>query len=57
MVKRCVICSKKIEENYNKLKGTILKVTNERKKNKFIYVCCDCQKQDGWIEKAKIKGV
>jgi len=54
MIKRCVICNKKIEEDYGKLRGTMLKVKN--KKNHLIYVCYDCQKQDDWIEKAKIKG-
>ncbi len=57
MTKRCVICNKKIEEENWKLKGTILKVKNEKRKIQFIFVCSDCQKQDGWIEKAKIKGV
>ena len=57
MVKRCVICNNHIKENYNKLKGTILKVTNEKKRKQFIYVCFECQKKEGWVEKAKIKGV
>jgi len=57
MIKKCVICNKKIEEHFNKLKGTLISVLNEKKKNQFIYVCSDCQKKEGWIEKAKIKGV
>jgi len=55
MVKKCVVCDNKIEEEHNKLKGTILKAKNEKGINDLIYVCYDCQKQDGWIEKAKIK--
>ncbi len=54
MTKKCAICNSKIEEEYGKLKGTIIKVL-ENKKNKFIYVCSDCQKQENYIEKAKIK--
>ena len=57
MIKRCVICNNQIKENCNKLNGTILKVNNEKKRNQFIYVCFECQKKEGWIEKAKIKGV
>lgn len=56
MAKKCVICDKGIEEEYGKLQGTIVKV-KEDNKNRFIYVCSDCQKQDKWIEKAKIKDV
>lgn len=57
MVKKCVICNKKLEEHFNKLKGTLIRVLNEKRKNQFIYICDECQKKDGWIEKAKIKGV
>lgn len=54
MVNRCEICKEQIEEEYGKLKGTIIKVL-EDKKNKLIYVCSECQKQPDYIEKAKIK--
>jgi len=54
MAKKCIICQEKIEEEYGKLKGTIIKV-KEEDKNKFIHVCSNCQKQKDWIEKAKIK--
>ena len=54
MAKKCVICGSEIPEEYGKLKGTLLKVLEE-KKNKFIYVCSDCQKDEKWIEKAKVK--
>lgn len=57
MAKKCVICSEKVEEEYEKLLGTLLKVKNENNKNDFIYVCSGCQKESDWIEKAKIKGV
>ncbi|MBD3253101.1 hypothetical protein GF386_05190 [Candidatus Pacearchaeota archaeon] len=55
MVKKCVICNNNIQEEYNKLLGTILKVKNEKGKNEFIHVCSECQKKDKWIETAKIK--
>ncbi len=54
MAKECVICDKNIEEEYGKLKGTVIKV-KENNKNRLIYVCSGCQKQENWIEKAKIK--
>jgi len=54
-VKKCSICSEKIEEEYNKLKGTMLRVVNENKKREFIHVCSNCQKQENWIETAKVK--
>ena len=53
-MKRCAVCDEKIEGEFGKLEGTVLKVV-EGNKNKFIYVCSDCQKKEGWIEKAKIK--
>lgn len=56
MPKKCEICSSPIEEEYNKLKGTMLKMV-ENKKTSWIYVCSDCQKNEkNWIEKAKVKG-
>lgn len=55
MQKRCVICNCNLIEDYGKIRGTMLKVTDEKKKNQFIYVCSECQKKEGWIEKAKIK--
>lgn len=57
MSKKCVICNEIIYENYGKLKGTLIKVLDENKKKDFFYVCSDCQKKEGWIEKAKIKAV
>jgi len=56
MAEKCVICNEQIEEEYGKLKGTILKVLNEKNKNDFIYVCSDCQKKPDWMDTAKIKG-
>jgi len=56
MAKKCAICDNKIDEEYNKLKGTLVKVKDENNKNQLIYVCSSCQKQQDWIEKAKIKG-
>jgi len=57
MTEKCVICNNEIEEENSKLQGTVLKVKNENNKNELIYVCSDCQKQEDWIEKAKIKAV
>ena len=54
MVKRCVICKENIKEESRKLKGTMIRMKDE--KDFFVYVCNDCQKQKDWIEKAKIKG-
>ena len=56
MPKKCVICKQKIETNYGKIKGSIIKAVNEDKKNYFIYVCSDCQKKDDWFEKAMVRG-
>lgn len=56
MANKCILCNEKIQEEFGKLKGTIIKATDENKKNKFIYVCSDCQKDKDWIEKAKVKG-
>ncbi|MFA5259000.1 MAG: hypothetical protein WC979_08765 [Candidatus Pacearchaeota archaeon] len=55
MVKKCAICNESIEEEYGKLKGSIVKAKDENNKNQLIHVCSSCQKQDKWIEKAKIK--
>jgi len=54
MVKKCAICNNDIKEEYEKLKGTMLKV-KENNKNKLIYVCSECQKKPDWIEKAEVK--
>jgi len=56
MAERCVNCKEFISEEYGKLKGTVIKVVDENKRKAYIHVCSDCQKQDSWIEKAKIKG-
>ena len=56
MVEKCIICSSEISEEFGKLEGTIIKAKNEKVKNDLLYVCSDCQKQDDWIEKAKVKG-
>jgi hypothetical protein len=55
MVKKCVLCDEKIEEDFGKLRGTILKVKNENNKNELICVCSECQKKKGWMNDAKIK--
>lgn len=55
MAKKCVLCNEPIEESYGKLKGTILRVVDEKKKRNFIYVCSECERKEDYIEKAKIK--
>lgn len=54
-MKKCAICHKVMGKEFGKLKGTMLKIV-ENNKRKFVYVCSDCQKKEGWIETAKIKG-
>jgi len=57
MAQKCILCGEKIEEEFGKLNGTIVKAKNEYNKNQLIYVCSTCQKKDGWVENAKVKGV
>ena len=54
MSKKCVLCSEPIIEEYGKLKGTSIRIV-ENKKTSLIYVCSDCQKTENWLEKARIK--
>jgi len=55
MVKKCACCSKEIEENYGKLKGSLIRVRDEEGKKSFIYVCSDCEKDEDWIERAVVR--
>ena len=57
MANKCVLCGEKIDEENGKLRGTIVKSVDENNKNKFIYVCSECQKKENWIDDAKVKGV
>lgn len=57
MVLRCILCEDEVEEQHGKLNGTIIKAKNLDNKNDFLFVCSSCQKDDTWIEKAKVKGV
>ena len=54
--KKCAVCNSEIEEENGKIKGTMLKIVENKKKN-WIYACSDCMKKDPlkYIEKAKIK--
>jgi len=55
MAKKCAICSEEIGEENGKLKGTMIKVV-EDKKTSWIYACSSCMKKDKkYIETAKIK--
>jgi|TARA_B100001971_G_scaffold170874_1_gene163034 hypothetical protein len=55
MVKRCASCNKVIEEEFGKLKGSLIKVKNEKGEKEFVYVCSDCEKDKKWIEKAVVR--
>ena len=57
MSKKCEICKEALEEEFNKIKGSMLRMV-ENKKARWIFVCSDCQRNEGarWIEKAKVKG-
>ena len=48
MAHKCKICKIDIEEEYGKLKGTMLKMV-ENKKARWVYVCSKCQKDPKWI--------
>ena len=50
------MCKIKFHDDNGKLNGTLIKVKNENNEEQRIYVCSQCQNQDNWIEKAKIKG-
>ncbi len=54
MAKKCSICGEEIIEDNGKLKGTMLKIV-ENKKKSWIYACAECMKAENWIEKAKVK--
>ena len=56
MVHKCVLCEEKIDEEFGKLKGTIVKAKNEKGVNELIYVCSGCQSKRDWVNEAKIKG-
>ena len=56
MDEKCVLCGEGIEENYGKLKGTVIKSKNEEGINELIHVCNGCQKIDGWLDEATIRG-
>ena len=57
MPQKCIICDEKIEEEFGKLKGTLIKARNEFGVNDFIHICSGCQKGEGWYEKAMVRGV
>ena len=57
MVKKCACCNGKVEEEFGKLKGSLVKVMNEEGKKQIIYVCSDCEKEKNWIEKAVVRAV
>ena len=55
--KKCILCGEELLEDFGKIKGTMLGIVDDKKKN-FVYVCSSCMKKDEkWLEKAKIKGV
>ena len=56
MSKKCASCGDKIEEEYGKLGGSLIRVRDEKGKRKFVYVCSECEKEKNWIEKAVVRG-
>ena len=55
--KNCILCGEELSEDFGKLKGTMLKIVDDKKKS-FVYICNSCMKKDEkWLEKARIKGV
>lgn len=52
---RCAVCQDVIEEEFGKLKGTLLRLVDD-KRARFVRVCSSCQKDAKWQEKAKIRG-
>ena len=54
-MERCVLCDEDIFGEHDKLRGVIVRAKNLENKNEFLYVCSSCQKQEKWVEKAKIK--
>jgi|TARA_Y100000296_G_scaffold70809_1_gene85756 hypothetical protein len=57
MVEKCVLCDEGIEEEFGKLKGTVIKDKDENGKRLMIYVCSDCMKKDDWYDEARVMGV
>ena len=52
MGKKCSICNEEIEEDeLGKLNGTVIK-KKIGEKNKFEYICSECQKQEKQHNKA-----
>jgi len=56
MAKKCILCNEKINEEYGKLKGTLIKAKNEKGVNEITHVCSHCQKKDDWRDNALVKG-
>jgi hypothetical protein len=52
--KICEICGEKIVEIGGKLFGSIVKAVGLDHVNQMIFVCDSCQKDERWIEKAKV---
>jgi hypothetical protein len=57
VMERCVLCDEDVAGEHGKLRGTIVRAKNLESKNEFLYVCSSCQRQEAWVEKAKVKGV
>ena len=55
MVKKCADCKEDIEEEDGKLQGTMIKISDEKGKKQFIYVCSDCEKKKNYIERAAVR--
>jgi hypothetical protein len=53
---KCVLCEEEIDENYGKLKGTVIRSKDEKGEILLIHVCKYCQRKEGWEEEALIRG-
>lgn len=55
MSRNCILCNESIEEDFGKLNGTMVKIKDDSNKSQFVHICSGCQKQNNWLERAKVK--
>jgi hypothetical protein len=55
MADKCCLCNEEILEDFGKIKGTMIKIVEDKKK-RLVYVCSACMKKDkDYLAKAKLK--
>jgi hypothetical protein len=55
MADKCCLCDEEIQEDFGKIKGTRIKIVEDKKK-RLVYVCSACMKKNrDYIAKAKVK--